>query len=147
MKAIKDTWPVVVSILTATGFLWLHAPTKSDFDKLESKMATKKDLAKLETDIAKLELRMAALELRMATKEDLAKLETDIAKLESRMATKEDLAKLETDIAKLESRMATKEDLAKLETTITTALNIYRDDVKQVKSELQKHTQNYAAHK
>ena len=39
MKALKDTWPVVVSILTATGFLWLNVPTKSDFDKLESKVS------------------------------------------------------------------------------------------------------------
>ena len=86
MKALKDTWPVVVSILTATGFLWLNVPTKSDFDRLESK------------------------------------------------------------IARLESKMATKEDLRNLETTITTALTIYRDEVKQVKSELQKHTLNYSAH-
>ena len=87
MKALKDTWPVVVSILTATGFLWLNVPTKSDFDRLESK------------------------------------------------------------IARLESKMTTKDDLRNLETTITTALAIYRDEVKQVKSELQKHTLNYAAHK
>ena len=120
MKALKDTWPVVVTLFTCIGFLWLNVPTKSDFDKLESKMATK---------------------------EDLGRLETNIAKLESRMATKEDLGKLETNVAKLESRMATKEDLGKLETTITTALAIYRDEVKQVKSELQKHTLNYAAHK
>jgi hypothetical protein len=100
MKALKDTWPVVVTLFTCIGFLWLNVPTKSDFDKLESKMATK-----------------------------------------------EDLGRLETNIAKLESRMATKEDLGKLETTITTALAIYRDEVKQVKSELQKHTLNYAAHK
>ena len=107
MKALKDTWPVVVSILTAIGFLWLNVPTKSDFDKLESKMATKEDLGRLETN----------------------------------------MAKLETNIAKLESRLATKDDLRNLETTITTALAIYRDEVKQVKSELQKHTLNYAAHK
>ena len=100
MKALKDTWPVVVTLFTCIGFLWLNVPTKSDFDKLESKMATK-----------------------------------------------EDLGRLETNVAKLESRMATKEDLGKLETTITTALAIYRDEVKQVKSELQKHTLNYAAHK
>ena len=111
MKALKDTWPVVVSILTATGFLWLNVPTKSDFDKLESKVSR--------------------LESRMATKEDLRNLET---RLESKMTT-------------LESNMTTKEDFRNLETTITTAMTIYRDEVKQVKNELQKHTQNYAAHK
>ena len=57
MKALKDTWPVVVSILTAIGFLWLNVPTKSDFDKLESKinrlesrMATKDDSEILKLD-------------------------------------------------------------------------------------------------
>ncbi len=95
---------MVVSILTATGFLWLNVPTKSDFDKLESK----------------------------------------VSRLESRMATKEDLRNLET---RLESKMTTKEDFRNLETTITTAMTTYRDEVKQVKNELQKHTLNYAAHK
>ena len=75
MKALKDTWPVVVSILTATGFLWLNVPTKSDFDKLEAKVSR--------------------LESRMATKEDLRNLET---RLESKMATKEDFRNLETTI-------------------------------------------------
>ena len=87
MKALTDTWPVVVSILTAIEFIWLNVPTKSDFDKLESK------------------------------------------------------------ITRLESKMTTKEDLRNLETTLNTALTIYRDEVKQVKSELQEHTLNYAAHK
>ena len=118
MKALKDTWPVVVSILTATGFLWLNDPTKSDFDKLESKVSR--------------------LESRMATKEDLRNLET---RLESKMTT------LESNMTGLESKMTTKEDFRNLETTITTAMTIYRDEVKQVKNELQKHTLNYAAHK
>lgn len=82
MKALKDTWPVVVSILTGIGFLWLNVPTKSDFDKLEAKvsrlesrMATKEDLRNLET---KLESKMTTLESKMTTKEDFRNLETTI---------------------------------------------------------------------
>lgn len=57
----------------------------------------------------------------VATKEDLAKLDTrmaskgDLAKLEARMATKEALAKLEAS-------MASKEDLAQLESGIRQVL-------------------------
>ena len=40
MKALRDTWPVVVALFTAIGFLWLNVPTKSDSDKLESKATT-----------------------------------------------------------------------------------------------------------
>ena len=59
-------------------------------------MATKEDMAKLETDMARLEANMARLEANMA-------------RLEANMATKEDLARLE---------LTTRENFSRLEKQI-----------------------------
>lgn len=62
----------------------------------------------------------------MATQEDIARLDSNMARLEANMATREDLARLEGRLAKVEANMATKEDLARLE--IATKENFSRLD-------------------
>jgi hypothetical protein len=68
-------------------------------------MATKVDLANLRDE--------------MATKEDLARVESNVARVESNVARVEsNVARLELNLDRVESQMATKDGLARLETTM-----------------------------
>jgi len=87
--------------------------TREEMTRLETNMATKEGVARLEDRTAKVEDR-------------LAKVEANMARLEADMATKEDVARLEGRLAKVEVNMATKEDLARLE--IVTNENFSRVD-------------------
>ena len=71
-------------------------------------MATKVDLANLRDELRD----------EMATRTDLARLESNLGRLESEMVTKTDLARVESNLARLETQMATKDGLARLETTM-----------------------------
>ena len=65
-------------------------------DTISEQMVTKVDLANLR-DETKAE--MVALRDEMATKADLARVESNLARLESQMATKDALARLESQMA------------------------------------------------
>ena len=72
-------------------------------------MATKVDLANLRDE----------LRSEMATKTDLARLESNVARVESNVARVEsNVAGLESRLERVESQMATKDGLARLETTM-----------------------------
>ena len=68
-------------------------------DTISEQMATKLDLANLRDELREemaTKMDLAALKVEMATKGDLARVESNLARVESQMATKDGLARLET---------------------------------------------------
>ncbi|HVQ38623.1 MAG TPA: hypothetical protein VMS31_13890 [Pyrinomonadaceae bacterium] len=68
--------------------------TKEDLAAVREQMATKRDLAEVKDQVARVEARVDDIETKMATKDDLAAVATkqDLGQ----MATKNDLSRLET---------------------------------------------------
>jgi uncharacterized coiled-coil protein SlyX len=73
-------------------------------EEIRDRMATKDDLAALESRMATKD-DLAALESRMATKDGLTALESRMATFESRMATKEDVVAIRGDIEQVQLRI------------------------------------------
>jgi len=109
-------------------------------DQIESHMATKEDLIRVDS-------RLDKIENRMATKEDLVRVDSRLDEIESHMATKEDLVRLdgrlefsEGRLDQIESRMASKEDLARLDGRLSEHIRVttttIRGDIEQVQLRL-----------
>ena len=102
--------------------------TKGDIRRLESRMATKDDLARVEKNIrtdmsAEFERFEKNIRADMATKDDLARVEKSIR---ADMATKDDLARTEKNIR---ADMATKDVVNRIDSQ----LNQLRDDIGPIK--------------
>ena len=117
-------------------------------EEQQSDVATKGDVRRLESR-AWMESRIGNMESRMATKDDLARMEKSIR---ADMATKDDLARTEKSIRadmavelkrfekSIRADMATKEDLSKtndyvkgVENRLTSQINQLRDDIGPIK--------------
>ncbi len=106
--------------------------TKGDIRRLESRMATKDDLARVEKNIrtdmsAEFERFEKNIRADMATKDDLARVEKNIR---ADMATKDDLARTEKNIR---ADMATQNYVGQVENRLTSQLNQLRDDIGPIK--------------
>jgi len=72
---------------------------RARIDTISEQMATKLDLANVRDALREemaTKMDLAALKVEMATKGDLARVESNLARVESQMATKDGLARLET---------------------------------------------------
>jgi cob(I)alamin adenosyltransferase len=114
VQAIKDNFTSLRSEMATKADL---AHVQSDLGKVKTDMATKADLALVQSDLTHVQSDLThvksdldKVKTDMATKADLANVQADLDKVKTEMATKADLAIIKSDLAYMQSTIETKFD-------------------------------------